>query len=220
MTEQFQHKYRIPSTRVSWHDYCGGTYFVTICTAERKYYLGEIVDDGCRDAVDGRDAARHVSTEPQMRLSEIGMCATENFNHVTEHYPYAEIPLFVVMPNHIHAVVIIDGAKIPYKRNNIEARHIHVETRRATSLQSEAMANIANMQGWLSVVIGGLKSTITRYAHDNEIPFIWQTRFYEHVVRSQDELNLIGEYIQLNVAKWSFDKLNMDKKQLSPSNIK
>jgi hypothetical protein len=73
---------------------------------------------------------RHVSTEPQMRLSEIGMCATDNFNHVTEHYPYAEIPLFVVMPNHIHAVVVIDGEKVPYKRNGTTtprrdaARHV------------------------------------------------------------------------------------------------
>jgi len=214
MTEQFQNKYRIPSARVSWHDYNGGIYFITICTAERKYYFGEIVDDNCRDAMDGRDpevrdgrdAARHVSTEPQMRLSEIGMCATENFNHITEHYPYAEIPLFVVMPNHIHAVVMIDGEKVPYKRNGM------VETRRATSLPSETMTNIANMQGWLSVVIGGLKSAITRYAHDNEIPFAWQTRFYDHIVRSQEELNRIGEYIQSNVVKWSIDKLNMDVK--------
>jgi len=74
------------------------------------------------------------------------------------------------------------------------------------------MTNIANMQGWLSVVIGGLKSAITRYAHDNEIPFAWQTRFYDHIVRSQEELNRIGEYIQSNVVKWSIDKLNMDVK--------
>jgi REP element-mobilizing transposase RayT len=214
MTEQFQNKYRIPSARVSWHDYNGGIYFITICTAERKYYFGEIVDDNGRDAVDGRDAevtdgrdaARHVSTEPQMRLSKIGMCATENFNHVTDHYPYAEIPLFVVMPNHIHAVVVIDDEKVPYKRNGM------VETRRATSLPSETMANIANMQGWLSVVIGGLKSAITRYAHDNGIPFAWQTRFYDHIVRSQDELNRIGEYIESNVVKWSIDKFNTDIK--------
>jgi REP element-mobilizing transposase RayT len=138
--------------------------------------------------------------EPQMRLTEMGMCATENFNHATDHYPYAEIPLFVVMPDHIHAVVVIDGEKIPYKRNGT------VETRRATSLPSETMANIANMQGWLSIIIGGLKSAITKYAHDNGIPFAWQSRFYDRIVRSQNELNLVGEYIQSNVVKWSIDK--------------
>lgn len=53
-----------------------------------------------------------VLTEPQ--LSEIGRYAYEQFMNVKTHYPYAEIPLFVVMPNHIHAIVMIDGNHVPY----------------------------------------------------------------------------------------------------------
>ena len=44
--DKFQHKYRIESARASWHDYDGGSYFITICTKDREHYFGEIVDGG------------------------------------------------------------------------------------------------------------------------------------------------------------------------------
>ena len=87
--EKFKDRYRIPSTRAAWHDYLGGAYFVTICTKGREFFLGKIEDE-------------------QMHLSEIGKYAEEQFQDVSSNYPYAEIPSFVVMPNHIHAIVIID----------------------------------------------------------------------------------------------------------------
>lgn len=87
--EKFQHKYRVPSTRAQWHDYNGGLYFVTICTANREHYFGEI-----RDGI--------------MHLSDIGKYADEQFRNVQNHYPYAENPLFIIMPNHIHCITIIN----------------------------------------------------------------------------------------------------------------
>ena len=86
--EKFQEKYRIATTRASWHDYRCGTYFVTICTKDKEHYFGEIAD--CK-----------------MFLTDIGKYANEQFENITEHYPYAEIPLWVVMPNHIHAIVFV-----------------------------------------------------------------------------------------------------------------
>jgi REP element-mobilizing transposase RayT len=114
----FQNQYRIPSARATWHDYNGGIYFVTICTKNHIHYFGEIKNN-------------------TMHLNEIGKCASENLQNINAHYPYAEIPLFVVMPNHIHAIVFIDGKKTPYQRRNtnINSTPAHVETRRATSLQ-------------------------------------------------------------------------------------
>ena len=175
----FQNKYRIPTARAQWHDYNHGIYFVTICTANRAHYFGEIADT-------------------QMILSETGRIATENFRNVGAHYPYAEIPLFVVMPNHIHAVVMIDEPISEY-----------VETRRATSLHDmKSMSDIANGRGLLSVVVGGLKSAITKFANENGIDFAWQPRFYDRIVRNTDELNRMAEYINNNVANWQTDKLN------------
>ena len=192
---KFQNKYRIPSTRAEWHDYNGGTYFITICTAGREHYFGEIA---------------HTDGKPQMILSEIGKCVSENLQNITAHYPYAEIPLFVVMPNHLHAIVIIDGNKTPYERVNncTNVAHCRDAARHVSTEKSKKMRQIANLQGWLSVVIGGIKSAVTKFAHQNNIPFAWQTRFHDHIIRDQNEMNCSAEYIENNVAKWDLDELN------------
>ena len=173
--DKFQHKYRIESARASWHDYDGGSYFITICTKDREHYFGEIVDG-------------------EMVLSDIGKYAEEQFKNVSSHYPYAEIPLWTIMPNHLHAIVIIDGNKTKYDRRV-------VETWRAASLR-----DIANLQGWLSVVIGGLKSSITRFANENALNFAWQPRFHDHIVRDTPDMNRIADYIENNVANWKDDE--------------
>ena len=116
MTDRFQNKYRIPSARAAWHGYDGGTYFITICTKNREHYFGEIVANN--------------NGESQMQLSEIGKTATDNLNNVSVHYPYAEMPLFVIMPKHVHVIVFIDGDKF----NNMNSP---VETMRASSLQQQ-----------------------------------------------------------------------------------
>ena len=87
--------------------------------------------------------------------------------------------------------------------NNVETRcNNNVETRCTTSLHRE----IANMQGWLSVVVGGLKRAVTHYANQNQIPFAWQTRFYDRIIRNTHEMNSIANYIDNNVAKWKDDR--------------
>lgn len=68
------------------------------------------------------------------------------------------------------------------------------------------MKQIATRQSWLTVVIRGLKSSITKFAHENNIPFAWQTRFHDRIVRNQGELNRIALYIERNVAKWYEEK--------------
>ena len=129
-----------------------------------------------------------------MVLSDIGKYAEEQFKNVSSHYPYAEIPLWTIMPNHLHAIVIIDGNKTKYDRRV-------VETWRAASLR-----DIANLQGWLSVVIGGLKSSITRFANENALNFAWQPRFHDHIVRDTPDMNRIADYIENNVANWKDDE--------------
>jgi REP element-mobilizing transposase RayT len=102
---KFQNQYRIPSARAQWHGYDGGAYFITICTQHREHYFGEIVNG-------------------KMQLSAMGQCVTENLQNVTAHYPYAEIPIYMVMPNHLHAVVVIDGDKIPMDNRRDAARRV------------------------------------------------------------------------------------------------
>ncbi len=173
--EKFQNKYRIGSKRASWHDYNGGEYFITICTKDRKHYFGEIVDG-------------------EMQMSAVGKYMDESVQKISEHNPYAQIPEYVIMPDHIHLIAIIsdnDCRTVPW--------------RVFTENKNEPMQKIANHQGRLSTMIGGFKQSVTRFARQNDIPFQWQPRFYDHIIRDQNEMNRISEYIENNVSKWESD---------------
>lgn len=207
--DRFQNTYRIPSARANWHGYDGGVYFVTICTKNRDHYLGEITCCHCTDV------GRRVSMEPQMQLSPIGQYAHEQFVNVKTHYPYAEIPLFVVMPNHIHAIVVIDGVDNCDFRDGVRGRDaIRDAIRDAMNRVSTGTGggitgnNNPMLQKCLGTVIRGLKARITHYANEKNIIFAWQTRFYDRIVRDQNELNRIAEYIENNVVNWQTDELN------------
>ena len=210
--EKFRNYYRIPSVRALWHNYNGGFYFITICTHAREHYFGEITKNPA-------------TAQPKMILSSIGEYMDEQFRDVQNHYPYADIPLWVVMPDHVHAIIGINHDKIPYERRNASQFYGNdhdVEPRCTTALQSQCTTapqsqyiadrqsqcttalhqQIANMQGWLSVTVGGLKRAITHFAKQNHIPFAWQTRFYDRIIRNTDELNRIAQYIENNVENW------------------
>ncbi len=235
METLFQNKYRIASTRVTWHNYDAGIYFVTFCTANKVHYFGEVTCD-----------PEHPLCS-RMRLTEIGRFVDANLSDITTHYPYAEIPAFVVMPNHVHAVVVIHpideetpmhtppvGTVQQPHTAPVETLHAtskqrgdiahgktlhatflqqqgiaHGETLHATSLQD--MGGIAPKRGMLSTVIRGIKSATTRYARQHGIVFAWQSRFNEHIVRNQDELNRIAQYIEGNIANWDTDELNLSE---------
>ncbi len=196
MSEKFQNKYRTATVRASWHDYNGGVYFVTISTANREHYFGEIVTE---------------NNENKMQMSEIGKYASENFANVSEHYPYAQIPSFVIMPDHIHAIVIIDKNDW-LERDTVEAmgtsslHPFQSSSRWKTSVVDNKMQKISHKRGSLSVVVGGLKRAITHFANQNKIPFAWQSRFHDHIVRDTNELNRIATYIENNIANWNLKK--------------
>ena len=188
-------KYRISSARAQWHGYDGGNYFVTICTKERVRYLGEISSGKTRDG------ANDMKTEPKMRLSEIGKFADATIQRISEHNPYAAIPAYVIMPNHVHMIVVIDTKT--------------VETVRAPSLQhhrwkndivNDKMQLVSHRKNKLSVVVGGLKSAVTKFANENGIPFNWQSRFHDRIIRNTEEMNGFAKYIEENVAKWQYDE--------------
>ena len=85
--------YNLPqrkSPRATWHDYNGGRYFVTFCTKNHELYFGDVVDG-------------------KMELSEIGKYALQCIGKIPEINDNVAVPEFVVMPNHVHMIVIIDN---------------------------------------------------------------------------------------------------------------
>ena len=90
MPEKFKNKYRIETTRLQNWDYgWNAAYFITICTHNREHYFGEIADG-------------------KIRISEIGEIAEKYWFEIPVHFPFVKLDAFVVMPNHIHVIIIID----------------------------------------------------------------------------------------------------------------
>src|SRR3954468_16946931 len=86
----FKQKYRIESTRLQAWDYsAAGWYFVTICTLDKVCFFGD-VGDGI------------------ICLSTIGAVARRFWLEIPDHFREVRLDEFVVMPNHIHGIVIID----------------------------------------------------------------------------------------------------------------
>lgn len=150
--------------RATFHNYSGGDYFVTICTREKKHFFGKIVND-------------------KMHLSPLGQYANDALKTLSTHYSYVEVPIFIVMPNHVHAIISI-------------------------SERTDAPGCIPTIRTALGVVVGGFKQSVTRYARRNDIDFDWQKRFHDHIIRNIHDGNHIAEYIEKNVAKWGSDCFN------------
>ena len=130
------------------------------------------------------------------RLSEIGQYVDEQIRYIQVHHPYCEIPLWVVMPNHIHLIVYIDETKIPWTKR---------DTSQGLGFPVSSTQYATQMQSWLSVVIRQFKQCVTRFANERTIPFGWQARFHDHIIRNQGEFDRIAYYIANNVNKWNMD---------------
>lgn len=179
---KYKGRYRIPSARAWWHQYNGGIYFVTICTKDREHFFGEIKDGIMTLSEVGGFLEQQILITPQIR-------ADMNL----------EIPVFTVMPNHVHLIVVID--KNVYNtpvENGGEEKCVDCisETENAFSPQSKNLAS----------VIRGLKTVITSFALNNGFLFGWQARYHDHIIRNIKELNAISRYIENNVAKWKDDE--------------
>ncbi|MBU0577734.1 hypothetical protein KJ742_01010, partial [Patescibacteria group bacterium] len=87
----FKNKYRIKSTRLSYWDYSSdGWYFVTICTKNKEEYFGQV-----RNYI--------------MGLSDVGCLAAKFWQDIPNHFPFVRLDQWVVMPNHVHGIVVIDN---------------------------------------------------------------------------------------------------------------
>ncbi len=227
MPQLFNNKYRIPSARLqNWNYANEAMYFVTICTKNRENYFGEIVNtNNDRDAINDRDAmygicrdAMHgVSTNAILQPTDIGKIAHIEWYKSIEMRPDMNLEFgeFVVMPNHIHGIIMIGANKFNTPLENRDAMH-GVSTNIINGVSTDAMHGVstntnefknkfAPQSKNLSSIIRGFKSAVTTYARKNSIEFGWQTRFHDHIIRSNDDYHRISNYIINNPCKWKQD---------------
>jgi REP element-mobilizing transposase RayT len=293
----FHNTFRIPTARAVWWDYkTSAPYFVTICINNHIPLFGEI-------------------TNGDMQLNPLGRFAEQCWLEIPNHFPYVSLINAVIMPNHMHGLLILNNAAIcdaevqicdtenvcnnanvetlratshgttsqstETSETSTEITHnkstneiliketitqedilrnmlfkeivfdvnsydndkyhrlsydeklhdvslcdetlyheidyketLYHETLRATSVRGEIvkdgvsrqfMKSIVPKKGSLAAVIRSYKSAVTKFAHENNIPFRWQTRYHDHIVRNADEFQRIYKYIEENPLQWSYD---------------
>ncbi len=174
------------SIRLKGYDYSeAGAYFITICMQNRECLFGHIADG-------------------QMILNDTGMMIQIVWNEIPPHYPEIEIDAFIIMPNHIHGIIVIVGAAPcgrPDHGNGVKG-------------QPQGVARTMSLPD----VVHRFKTMTTKRYADGVKEYgwrrfpgkLWQRNYYEHVIRNDGERNRIREYIAGNPAQWESDRENPD----------
>jgi putative transposase len=190
------------SIRLKDHDYSReGAYFVTICTHQRECLLGEIADR-------------------EMKLNPVGVIFRDEWLRSAQIRKEIRLDVFVVMPNHIHGIVVLLNDR-PHFIGVTDNRPI-LRRQRATAgrpyldYQPEhplPPPTTGLRKRSISSFIGGFKSACTRSMNQrlgsSGIP-LWQRNYYEHIIRSENSLRAVREYIQANPMRWAHDMDNPD----------
>jgi REP element-mobilizing transposase RayT len=192
--DKFKNKYRIPSARHPHWDYrWAGAYFITICTKDRLHYFGKI-ENGA------------------MQLSHVGVIADILWYEIPHHAKNVELGAFVVMPNHIHGILILTGDDDDNGNDNVDVNvNVNVETGHALSqpitdktIAQQRFQNIGKNS--VSSIVGSYKSAVTKHANRLGYEFAWQTRFHDHIIRDKTSFEKISNYIINNPANWQDDQ--------------
>ena len=216
--DRYKNKYRIASARAQWWDYgWNGAYFITICTQNREHFFGEIYNG-------------------KMVLSRLGVIADVLWHEIPNHAKYVELGDFVVMPNHIHGILILDkpdGGITNVENGNVETGHAlslptfdptseptfdptseptSDPTFEPTSEPTPKPPTIGQNRfqnigkNTVSSIIGSYKSAVTKHANRLGFENGWQSRFHDRIIRNDEAYQRISDYIVNNPSNWKDDK--------------
>lgn len=179
-SDRYLNKYRIPSNRLrGWNYAQNGHYFITIVTKDRKEIFGKIVDG-------------------QMILNNIGEIVNAEFLKSFEMRNELYLGEYVIMPNHIHAILILDNDE------NDVAANDHIGTDDiGTGFKS---SSINRIDDWIDNANNdGHANVYQKYNKNNPL---WQANYHDHIIRNEMEYRRIAKYIVNNPLKWNEDTLS------------
>ena len=167
-------KHHRRSIRLPGYDYSrAGAYFVTICVQDRACLFGDIADG-------------------VMRLNDAGRVVERCWHEIPIHFPHVELDEFVIMPNHVHGIIVI-------VENHVAAKNFSPLPERRP----------AGTSGTIGSIIRGFKIGVTKWFRENTVvQTVWQRNYYEHIIRNDESLNRIREYIANNPREWEIDQEN------------
>jgi REP element-mobilizing transposase RayT len=159
-----------------WDYSSDGIYFITICCQNRELFFGSIDNH-------------------KVIFSKIGQIASQFWLEIPSHFLHVKIDDFVIMPNHIHGILILDYSL--------------VGTRDGVSLQENNRNKFSYpVKNSISVIINQYKSSVKRWCNKNGFNnFCWQSRFYDKIVHNESPLEEIRTYIINNPNNWTSDEL-------------
>ncbi len=145
------------SLRLNGYDYAqAGYYYVTTCTHERQCFFGDVVENTAR-------------------LNDIGQTVQSVWNDLPRRFPGIALDEYIIMPNHVHGIIILSG-------------------------ESETDKPAPK----LGCVIQAFKAVSTRLIRMFYVAeFVWQDDFYDHIIRGPRDLDRIRQYVVDNPVRWS-----------------
>ena len=169
------------SIRLKGYDYSReGLYFITVCIQNRECLLGEILNG-------------------EMILNEYGEIIQKVWNELPRHYMNIQLGEFIVMPNHIHGIIVItdNGGN-----GDVGAGLKPAPTAATTTMKKHGLPEIVRA---LKTFSAKQINKIRNIAGEK----VWQRNYYEHIIRNADAHHKIAAYILDNPAKWLNDKFYM-----------
>jgi REP element-mobilizing transposase RayT len=174
------------SIRLKNYDYSQpGYYFITICTQDRIHRFGKIIHE-------------------KMRLNDAGEIVADEWKKTPIMRKNIQLDEWIIMPNHFHTIIIV-GARCTRPMNN--TRPLTENGRKVNGRMQSAPTDSRVVLG---DIIRGFKSSVTKRVRQlpnmNDTK-LWQRNYWEHIIRNENELNHIRNYIRHNPQKWEMDQL-------------
>ncbi len=173
------------SIRIKEFDYSQpGGYVVTIVSHQRECLFGEIVNQ-------------------EIKLSRLGLIVKQQWEKLPRRFPYVELGAFVIMPNHVHGIIIIHD-----RRGTAEdSKDLGAGAFRRAPTEEFGEP----ISGSIPTIVRSYKSAVAYRSHlmpgKRESP-VWQRNYYEHIVRDEKDWDRINRYIQSNPGMWAEDHEN------------
>ena len=190
-------KYHRRSIRLKGYDYTtAGAYFITLCTHQRECLFGAI-------------------EHGEMRLSQPGQIVVDTYLWLANQYPYVHLDRWVVMPNHLHGIIVLTddcrgGLRIALPPNLAPPPNIAPDIALTPDV---VLTPDITLRKPLGRLIGAFKTVSTKQINlvrdTPDIP-VWQRNYYEHIIRDDRALQHIRQYIQNNPLSWRDDQLHPD----------
>jgi putative transposase len=184
------------SLRLRDYDYSYvGAYYITICTVDRQGLFGQII-------LTESELFSNVDSST-MILNDFGLVTRQCWEAIPEHFTDVELDAFVIMPNHLHGIVVLSGDP----DDPVGARHAS-----PSPLSSLADPPDRISRTTIGTIVGSFKSAATKRINDlrgTPGEAVWQRNYYERIIRGEKELGSIREYIYYNPMKWASDEDNL-----------